>query len=458
MSINGWWGRPRAGHVELWVATVVAISCVAAVILVGVGAYELARAGAPTLRGEYFTRVIFDGPSWKHVLPALAMAVVLGVCALPESTTTRWIRLAVALPITHAVAMVLALLVVPSLDLRTLTDHAPYFDALPVLPWLASGLGLVLLLGFVIGGRREWAHAFVMLALAFLLLFGLWLPIASMFPVRVDDWGWSTYKATRAHLEANPESIAAFVIVPPFVVATLYTVFAVRAPHLAKRIRLPIFIALILLCLTSLGTRANANVGAFMVHDNFMHLLFAALMIAIIATVTLSLTTWYGSWRDLKRLSRQKTAREFAITDDGPEEVATMEITDFLRGPRIWMRSFIASDGNEELRVPAGGKLVTAIPKLSSVMRLGEQIVVVTKRDRVRLGGLTSAEVGESPFRSHTITEVGPGLLVARAQPISTPVESMLLTAWRPSLAYLVILVVVAIPSLLGVFIDGKHH
>jgi hypothetical protein len=434
----------------------VAISCVAAVVLVGVGTYELARAGGPTWRGEWTTRSLFVG-SWKHVLPAVWMATLLGLCALPPTTTTRWIRLAVLLPMTHALALVVALAWLPKLDLRTLAGHAPYVEQLPVLPWLGSGLGLVLVLAWVIGGRREWTHAFVMLALAFLLLFGLWLPIASLVPVHKDTWGWSTGKATLQHLTMHPASTATLVMLPPFLVATIYTVIAIRLPQLAQRLRLPILIALIVLCMAALTTRANASAGAFAVHDNFMHLLLAAVMLAIIATVTLSLSTWLTGWLGMRRLARDKQQREFAISDDDPDAIATMEITGFLRGPRVWTRAFIASDGKEELRVPSGARLVTAIPKLSSVMRPGEQVVVVTKRDRLRLGGLVASEVGDSPFRSHKITELGPNLIVARAEPISTPVESMLLTAWRPSIAYLVILVVVAIPSLLGVLVEGSR-
>jgi len=440
------------------VATTVAISCAAAVLLVGVGTYELARAGAPTWRGEWATRSLFVG-GWKHVLPAVWMATLLGLAALPPSTTTRWMRLAVVLPIAHALALLLALLWLPKLDLSTLTGHAPFIDQLPVLPWLAAGLVLVLGLAWVIGGRREWAHAFVMLALAFLLLFGLWLPIASLVPVHKDSvgWGWSTGKATLDHITMYPASTAALVLLPPFLVAAVYTVISIRLPALAKRLELAVFVALIVLGMAAVATRATASAGAFVVHDNFMHLLLAAVMLAILATVTLSLSTWLTGWRGLRRLARDKQQREFVVSDTDPDAIAMMEITGFLRGPRVWTRSFIASDGKEELRVPSGATLVTAIPKLSSVMRTGEQVVVVTKRDRLRLGGLVATEVGDSPFRSHKITELGPNLLVARAEPISTPVESMLLTAWRPSIAYLVILVVVAIPSLLGVLVDGSR-
>jgi hypothetical protein len=435
------------------VTIAVVFSSLLTVALVGLGTYELARAGAPL--DEWTSMVVFEG-SEKHVIPALLVAVVLGLSAMPDGTTSRWMRLAVLLPITHAVALVIVLISLPHLDLPALDDHVPFLESLPVMPWFVSGLGLVLALAWAIGGRREWVHAFVMLALAFLLLFSLWLPIASVIPVHTGDWG-NTYQPTLDFLAENPASVATLAIAPPFAIAAIYTALAIRTPRLVRALRIPIIVVLSIVCLTSLELRQDARQGAFAVHDNFTHLLLAAVMLAIVATVTLSLSTWLTGWLDLRRLARGGRPREFAVSDDDSDAVATMEITGWLRGPRMRTRSFIASDGHEELRVPAGAKLVTAVPKWSSVMRTGEQVVVVTKRDRLRLGGLVARHVGDSPFRSHEITDLGPELRVARAEPISTPVESMLLTAWRPSVAYLIILVVAAAPSLLGLFVNPRH-
>ncbi len=446
MSSNQGW-RPSAGDVAPWVTITIALSCALAVGLVGAGAYELTRGGVQSVWRE---RV---GLGWKPVLLALGMATFLGVAALPPSRMTRSMRMAVVLPVAHALALVAALVALPHLELPKLGDHAPYLEQLPVLPWFAAGLGASLVLAWLIGGRREWAHAFVMLALAFLLLFSLWLPLASVFPVRSHSWGGPTYLPTIAYLEQHPATVATLVVVPPFAIAALYTALAIRAPRVVRQLRVSIVVLLGLLALISLAARTTSHVGAFAVHDNFTHLLLAAVMLAIIATVTLSLSTWFTGWLGLRRLQRGKQ-RELTISDDGSDEVATLEIAGWLRGPRMWMRSFIASDGDRELRIPAGARLVTAIPKQSSAMQAGEQIIIVTRRDRLKVGGLVAREVGDSPFRQHEIFEPGPNLVVGRAEPVSTAMESMLLTAWRPSVAYLIILVVAAVPSLLGVLVD----
>ena len=72
-----------------------------------------------------------------------------------------------------------------------------------------------------------------------------------------------------------------------------------------------------------------------------------------------------------------------------------MQITSWLRGPRMWMRSFIASANGELIRVPSGAALATAIPKISSAMRAGEAVVVIHRDDPIVLGGFVEREVGE---------------------------------------------------------------
>jgi hypothetical protein len=121
------------------------------------------------------------------------------------------------------------------------------------------------------------------------------------------------------------------------------------------------------------------------------------------------------------------------------------------------MRSFVANTSNELLCVPSGATLATALPKISSAMRTGEAVVVLSKRDPITLGGFVERQVGDSPFRATLMTVPGPtGITVGRREPMSTPVEGMLLTAWRPSVAYLLILLAIAVPSLIGLVVAGE--
>lgn len=436
------WNRPAPGEVAPWVRWVVFLASVCGVLVVGAAAWTLWRLGGHLHGHRDFI-----------ALPTFLMAITVVMLFLPDGTVSRFVRMAVALPLVHAVALVVALFWVPQLDLATLGDRTPMMEAMPVVRWF--GLGLVLFVGVArwIGGRREWAHAFVMLALAYVLLFGLWLPIAADVPVRIDEWGFHTPR-TRALLESSPEPIAVLYLAPPFIVAALFTLLAVRAPKVSQALRVPIAIAVVVLVFVAVWARVFANHGAFLIHDNFIHLLLAAVAIAIIATGVLAISTWSAGRRALRRLTE---AREGEISDDASDVVACLQITSWLRGPRLWMRSFVASSAKEMLLVPSGATLATALPKISSAMRTGEAVVVLSKRDAITLGGFVERDVGDSPFRAAKMTVPGPsGITVARREPMSTPFETMLLTAWRPAVAYLLILCAVAVPTLIGLVVSGE--
>jgi hypothetical protein len=441
------WNRPAAGQVAPWVRIAVALACVLGVVVVGAAAWTLWRIGH---YGGDLHRVNKD---MFVALPAFVMAMVVVVVALPDGTVSRSMRLAVTLPVIHAIALVVALFLIPRLDLTSLGDRTPMMSVLPVVPSFVFGLAVCVGLGRAIGGRREWAHAFVMLALAFVLLLGLWLPISSAMQAQTNRWGHH-FEATWQELHDVPMPFAMLALLPPLLAAGLFTLISVRAPAVARRLRVPFALVLVALFGAAMVARVQANHGAFLIHDNFVHLLLAAVAIAIVATCTLALTTWLAGRRAMRELAAD--ARVGAITDEDSEIVACLQITSWLRGPRVWMRSFVANTSNELLRVPSGATLATAVPRISSAMRTGEAVTVISKRDAITLGGFVEREVGDSPFRAVKMTVPGPsGITVGRRDPMSTPIESMLLTAWRPAVAYLLILLVVAAPSLIGLVVQG---
>lgn len=440
------WNRPAPGHVAPWVRVVVALAAVLGIVVVGAAAWNLWRMGGWSLRHD-------SHADHFVMLPMFVMAMLLVITWFPDGSVSRFVRLAVALPVIHAAALVVALFYVPSLETK-IGDRTPMMASMPVELWFGLGLLLFVVLGRLIGGRREWAHAFVMLALSFLLLLGLWLPIAAWFPAKLDAYGYWAI-ATRRELERNPELIAAAMLVPPLLIATLYTLCSVRMPRLARAGWLPIAILLSVLFVASSGARVLANNGAFLVHDNFIHLLLASVAIAIVSMVVLAASTWLVGRRTQVGLRAQ--ARDGAISDDDSDVVACLQITSWLRGPRLWMRSFVANTSNELLLVPSGATLATELPKISSGMRIGEAVVVLNKRDAITLGGFVEREVGDSPFRAAKMTVPGPsGITVGRREPMSTPIETMLLTAWRPAVAYLLILIAIVVPSLIGLVVDGE--
>lgn len=444
------WNRPGAGHVAPWVVGSVVVAAFLSVVIAGAAAWTLWRIGGSS---ELYDRTWFQG------LPPFAMAAALTVVFVPDGSVSRFMRLAVLLPVLHAIALVFALFHIPGLEMPELEQRTPMLASLPVEALFFGGLAIMLALARVLGGRREWAHAFVMLALANVLLFGLWLPVFAQLASITGrtDYGWyETFTPTLERLR-DPGWLPVLAFGPPLLLASLYTLLAIRAPRWTRRLRAWVVAAVIWLFGGALLARYRSDHGSFLVHDNFMHGLLAAAALAIVGTSTLAISTWLIGRRELRRLATEPHRKQAVIDDEDGEVIACMQITSWLRGPRMWMRSFIASANGELVRVPSGACLATAVPRISSALRTGEAVVVIGRRDPVVLGGFVEREVGESPFRSVTMTVPGPsGILVGRDEPVSTPIESMLLTAWRPSVAYLLIMLAIAVPSLLGLVVDSS--
>lgn len=436
------WNRPRAGELAPWVRVAVAVASVLGVLVVAASAAQLWKVeGAHTG---------FDR-AWFHTAPPVYMVLALTLVFLPGGSVSRFVRLAVALPVLHAIAMLVALVWVPRLGMPMLGERTPMLDTVPPGVAFVGLLGLTIALAVTLG-RRDWIHAFVTIALANLLLLGLWLPIAAglwalpaMDRSGMVDESWPHAFA----LVANPPALLITVVMPPLVVASAYAAISLRRPELARRMRVPICALVILVFALAIFRRLDGSAGRFLIYDNFVHVLLAAVMVAIVATVTLALSTWLASRRASRRLAVERS-RAGVIAGEDREVVACMQITSWLRGPRIWTRDFVARVGDLELVVPAGARLAAEVPLVSSVMRTGEAIAVLGRGDRVKLGGFVERELGEDPFRSTTVTVPGPAGIVIGGERETTPWQSMGLTAWRPSVAYLLILTAVGIPALAG--------
>jgi hypothetical protein len=434
------WNRPDPGAVAPWVQAAVALASILAVVVVATAAVVL-----------WHLDGIDSGydRTWFHRAPPVYMAFVLGLIFVPGGSVSRVVRLAIALPVVHAIALVVAMFWVPHLDLPRIARTVPLYDSIPV-GWVFVGM-LVLTVGIArLVARREWVQMMVMIALANLLLLGLWLPIAAGISSRHNYLG--PWTPTLAYLKSTggAASLLAFALGPPLLVATLYATLSVRAPAFMARLRNVMISGLILLLAGAVVARARGDGGAILIYDNFMHVVFAVLMVAIVSTVTLSVATWFSTRRTARKLASD--ARRATISDDDEGDVvACVQITSWLRGPRVWTRSFIARLGDAELLVPGGARLATPVPLISSAMRLGEAVVVLRRGDEVVLGGFEEREVGDDPFRTMRLTMPGAaGITIGTPQPVTTPLQSVGMMAWRPSVAYLLITIVVAVPVLVG--------
>ena len=102
-------------------------------------------------------------------------------------------------------------------------------------------------------------------------------------------------------------------------------------------------------------------------------------------------------------------------------------------------------------RVTSGAQVALGLPLASSVLQTGEAVVVLRGGERVVLAGFVERDDDDHPIRRATVPVPGPhGVVIGRATPVA-PAAQVGLATCRPAVEYLVIVIVVAIPGVLGV-------
>jgi len=145
-------------------------------------------------------------------------------------------------------------------------------------------------------------------------------------------------------------------------------------------------------------------------------------------------------------------------SDDEPTDVIGCIEVSWLRGPRTLLRPFTVTTSWGDLPVPSGARLLAPMPLLTSVLRSGESVVVLRRGDRVVLGGFVERTDGDHPFRGSAAPIPGPdGIVVTPSTNATYGFTHTALGMWRPSVAYLLILTAVAIPSLLAVIAPSRY-
>jgi hypothetical protein len=453
------WSRPDRGHLPRWVRGVIAFACVITVGVIAASAHVLWR-----MDGHKHVPYSVHGVTWKvaewlwQYLPPLIFLAILVIAFLPRSTLSRFVRMAIVLPLVHVLALLVAWQVIPRLQLPTLGERTPLTREFPPLPMALLVAGAIITAGTLVTRRaRERIHAIVMLALVNLLLLGLWVPIVSRLMAAHDRSTWadavlSSWSSATSWMESP--WFFPILLLPPFTVAVAFTAIAINRPARARRLRVPVAVLAIALFGAAVSTRLTSYSGAFLIYDNVVHILLGTVLCALLATSALAVHTWLATRRAARRLANEREVRAGLIDDDDDPIVACLEISSWLRGPRVISRPFNAVTANGDIVVPAGAEIAMSIPPVTSVMRNGEAVVVLRQSDVVHLGGFVEAETGESPFRSTQAVIPGPrGVVVGRVGDEETSaLQSMGLAAWRPSVAYMLIVIVVAIPGLLGLF------
>jgi len=387
------------------------------------------------------------------VCDALPLALVLIVLAayLPAWRLPRLMRVAVLLPLIH-LGMLLVVAQLWSLlraDMTTLppaseTDLSPqvYQAAIAAPSFQLLGLAFAAIIVIAIAIKRrhgEWAHAMVMLTLATLLLIGLWLPLVSLM------WNGSSDSLTMWRqlqaVAADPSRFIAVVVVPPALVAIAITAVAFRAPSLFARVRrggaIAAKVALVLVVSIQLNTADRAAV-LYLQHS---YIILFAIVLAILALANLILITWLRSWLAYRKLQTLTSHTGVVTSDDG--EVAVFEIASWLRGPRIVTRAFSVTT-NRGIVPVTGAAVLAHVPATTTGLAIGETAQILAPGHHVVIATRSETASGH-PFRAMDVTNV---LLVAPVGTRPYTFADIALVAWRPAVAYLAILIAVALPGL----------
>lgn len=425
--------RKGAGQLDGWISFVIAAACLITFAAVTIGVDLVTRQIDRTVDRGWFQN-------------GLTFAVAFGMLAawLPPSRMSRALRVAVLLPALHAAAIALAWPAWTALS-RFVNDPAaasPLATGFPlaaiVTAALAAYAGFALLVARPRSG--EWLHGFVMLALCELLLLGLWLPIScAAWPGGTDEW-WTASEPVIASIGSR----VALTVVPPTLVALAFTALALRRPSMLLGLRQPITYVVLVVLALAVALRLDASARILVLYANLLPILLAAVLVAVLALVLYGVALALREYRTSRALARRRTTSGVIVADDDDEPAVGLEITSWLRGPRTVQRAF-------SVRTPAGllpargVHLVTTLPAATTQLRIGEAIAVLRPGDHVTVAGHGTA-TGD-PFRTSAAPIAGE-LFVSPADAGASLSAHVALAIWRPCVAYLLIVVAVAIPAL----------
>lgn len=434
--------RAGPGTVVPWVRWLIASACVITVAALAIGGrlliHELAWFDGESM-GEWWLR---DGVAYFAAIAIIS-------CVVPGSKLSRFVHAAIALPIIHAAVVWIGWFTwqheLPTLS--SVSDGRAFASWVPFAEVALVAIPATAFVAWLIARRRkgEWPHAFVMLALAQLLLVGLWMPIAlQMFGRSPEDfWVTTEYWRSGDSLLPHPFRMAFAVTVPALVVAIIYTLLAVRRAGWLRAHRKGVVIGTCVLLAIAMLARMNAEARPMVLYSNFVPLLLVGVLVAVSALLALAVSMLVRGYR----LRRKFAARERmvgVVVADTSEPVFGLEIPSWLRGPRMHQRPFAIATATGPIPV-TGAELVAPLPATTTLLGRDEVLGLIHPGDTVVVAGQTQDEAG--PFRTSSAPLAG-ALYVAPADVERAGLASAVLAMWRPCVAYLLIVTAVALPGL----------
>ncbi|HWO23198.1 MAG TPA: hypothetical protein VNO30_30860 [Kofleriaceae bacterium] len=444
--------RPPAGTVAPWTKWVIGCAAILAIAVAVVASRAIWR-----MDGVEST---FNAFWFQYGLALVSAAAIAAVLATGERGGQA-VRLAAFLPIILLAGMLVAWgaweLISPRLT--RLRQVAPLVRDVPILAVVvvtAAALTLCVLAAAPRGrGRGTWMRAAVVISLVDLLLLGLWLPLVSWWWSRHAGITWD-WEAERDLLLGSVPRLLGLALAPPLLAATAFAALALRWPALALRLRGLWSTALLLGFTVAVVARLGDTERGYLVYLNLVHFLAASAFLAAAALVGL-----VGSLVLRDRSARRRLSLDGAavtgVIPEAPEDrdgesnlVACLELEGWLAGPRALVDAFEVATPAGRVPIPAGAELAAQLPPVSTVLHAGESVAVLRRGDRVVVGGLV-VPPADHPFRSAGALIPGPdGIVVRRHDDQGDGFASIALVAWRPCVAYLLILSAVAIPGLVA--------
>lgn len=436
----GTW-RHAAGTVVPWVRCVLALACLATVILPSAGAWMLWLQGG---EASGLPRWLFE-----NTLAVLAL-IGVAIAAMPRFAVSRYIRLAVVLPLVHLALVAIAWPAWLAVSSKLVTVREDYYLArdLPLSLIIAGELVVVgVAAWWITRSRRDTAasHAFVMISLVDLLLLGLWLPLVAWATTR-GSWRLEIDPALTL---AHPARIAAYALVPPLALAIIFTSLAIGRSEIAKDYRLQYLGVVATLFIAAFLVRFDSGPAAQVVYANFTHVLLGALAVAAGGPLVIGAAMWWRGRALRRRLASDASAILGTVVCDDPDQpvIACHEVATWLRPPRARVRSFVVATPTGALPV-SGARLIAHVDPLTTALRVGESLCVLRDGDPITIWSTPTPPDARDPFRSSAAPAIGSDPVIS---PFCVPVltfTDLALSLWRPAVAYLVILVAIAAPAL----------
>ena len=424
-TLGQWWS---AGALPRWATATFVLATIVTITVAHVG-------------GRHLAAFLSVDRFWVGIL-VFALAMVALFAWVPRWRIARAARVAIVLPIAQIAAIAIGWIAWCSLK-----DHAAYKLQLGPLAQLAPLHALVplyalatMLVARVIAGRRrsEWLHAAVAFGLVHALVAGVWVSIAAQMWCRGDRYEWVTWDAMRRVLSSP--ALVAFALVPPFLLATAFTAVAIRRYEWLRRHRIGVT-SVTLLAITYASAQRLDPVGdSDLVYINFVHVLLALVAVAACSLGALAIAS-------RRRRPDGQLHGTVAIESERGAPVAALQIAGWLRGPREIVRTFDVITNHGIVSVPAGVRVHAELPACSTHLASGEAIAVVREGDRVALSGYVAA-APDHPFRASLAPTPGPHAAVQPAIDEPRDVASVALALWRPCLAYLAVVVAIALVGL----------